>query len=147
MPGMRTLARCLPIILLVPVVTSKAQFSPAAQQLSPIEAATGVSFDILSDTKGTQLTSYLGTLGPKLQQAFLGDLSAADAKNNAHQQVDLLMTIGPAGKLSGLHLAPGTQESPVAKAAWIAARDLQFASLPNSLHTASLTLRVHLVIA
>ena len=30
--------------------------------------------------RGTQLSSYLGTLAPELQQSFLGHLSAADAK-------------------------------------------------------------------
>lgn len=106
-----------------------------------------VSFDILSDTKGTQLNSYLGTLAPELKQSFLSNLSVADAKPLAHQQVDLLVTIDSQGKVSALRLAPGTQDSPVARAAWAAVKDNKCASLPNSLGGSDLKLRVHFVAA
>ena len=104
-----------------------------------------MTFVVLSDTKGSQLNSYFGSLSPELRQSFLSNLSAADVKSSAHQQVDLLLTIGSQGSLSALRLAPGTQDSPVARAAWAAVKDDKYAPLPNSLGNPELQLRVHFV--
>lgn len=147
MPGMRRLAQFLSFALLVPSIAASAQVRPLPEQTSPVSAAPRVTFNILSDTKGTQLNSYLGNLAPKLRQSFLSHLSAADAKQLAHQQVDLLITIGSQGDVSALRLTPGTQDSPASRAAWAAAKDTKWAPLPSSLGGSSPQMRMHFVAA
>lgn len=145
--GMNRLAQFLSFALLVPSIAASAQARPLPKQTSQVSAAPGVSFDVLSDTRGTQLNSYLGILAPELKQSFLSNLIVADAKPLAQQQVDLLVTIDTQGKVSALRLAPGTQDSPVARAAWAAVRDNKCASLPNSLEGSDLKMRLHFVAA
>jgi len=128
---MRRLAQFLCFALLVPSIAVNAQVRLLPEQTSPVAVAPGITFDILNDTKETQLNSYLGTLAPKLRHSFLSHLSAADAKQLAHQQVDLLITIGSQGDVPVLRLAPGTQDSPAARAAWAAAKDTKWAPLPS----------------
>lgn len=147
MPSMRRLAQSLSLALFITPLAAAAQIGSLPGQITQVSAQNGVTFDILSDTRGTQLNSYLGTLAPELQQSFLGHLSAADAKSLARQQVDLLLTIGSQGKVSALRLAPGTQDSPVAKAAWAAVRDTNYGMLPTTLSGSDLILRVHFVVA
>lgn len=147
MPSMRRLAQSLSLALFITPLAAAAQVGSLPGQITQVSAHNGVTFDILSDTRGTQLNSYLGTLAPELEQSFLGYLSAADAKSLARQQVDLLLTIGSQGKVSALRLAPGTQDSPVAKAAWAAVRDTNYGSLPTTLSGSDLILRVHFVVA
>lgn len=147
MPSMRRLAQSLSLALFITPLAAAAQVGSLPGQITQVSAQNGVTFDILSDTRGTQLNSYLGTLAPELQQSFLGHLSAADAKSLARQQVDLLLTIGSQGKVSALRLAPGTQDSPVAKAAWAAVRDTNYGTLPTTLSGSDLILRVHFVVA
>lgn len=141
MSHMRRLAQFLSLALLAPSISVVAQVQPAPA----ISAAPGVTFDILSDTEGTPLNSYLGTLAPELQKSFLGYLSAADVKQSAPQQADLLITLSSRGGVSALSLAPGTQDSPLSRAAWAAAKDTKFAPLPNGLGASSLHLRMHFV--
>ena len=107
-------------------------------------APVGVTFDILSDTRGAQLTSYFEGLAPELQRAFLGNVIAFGATAPIYEQVALLLTIDSRGQLSALRLTPGTQESQVARAAWAAVRDTRFAPLPARLDGSSLRLRVHI---
>ena len=140
---MRSLAQFLPFVLLVAPVAATSQVSPG--QAPQVPTAPGMTFVVLSDTKGIQLNSYFESLGPELRQSFLSNLSAADVKSSDHQQVDLLLTIGSQGSLSALRLAPGTPDSPVARAAWAAVKDAKYAPLPNSLGSPDLQLRVHFV--
>ena len=104
----------------------------------------GVTFDILSDTKGAQLDSYLGKLAPELQRTFLRNVAPVGAAALTREQVSLVLTVDSQGQLSTLRLAPGTEESPVARAAWAAVRDTKFAPLPISLDGSTLSLRVHI---
>ncbi len=143
MAGMKRLAQFLSFALLVAPVAVTAQVLPA--QTPQVATAPEMTFVVLSDTKGTQLNSYFGTLGPELRQSFLSNLSAADVKSSAHQQVDLLLTIDSQGGVSALRLAPGTQNSPVARAAWAAAKDAKYAPLPSGFGSPDLQLRVHFV--
>ncbi len=146
-PSMRRLAQSVLLALFITPLAAAAQVGSLPAQTTQASAQHGVTFDILSDTGGTQLNSYLGILAPELQQSFLGHLSAADAKSLAHQQVDILLTIGASGEVSALRLAPGTQDSLVAKAAWAAVRDNKYESLPSTIGGSHLTLRVHFVVA
>ena len=146
-PSMRRLAQFALLALLITPLAAAAQVGSLPEQTTQAPPQDGVTFDILNDTKGTQLNSYLGILAPELQQSFLGHLSAADAKSLAHQQVDLLFTISAKGEVSALRLAPGTRDSLVAKAAWTAVRDNKYGSLPATLGGSDLMLRVHFVIA
>ena len=144
---MRRLAQSVMLALFITPLAAAAQVGSLPGQTTQPSTKNGVTFDILSDTRGTQLNSYLGVLAPELQQSFSGHLSAADAKSLAHQQVDVLLTIGASGEVSALRLAPGTQASPVAKAAWAALRDTKYGALPSTLGGSDLTLRVHFVVA
>ena len=147
MLSMRRLTPSVLLALFFTPLATAAQVGSLPEQTTQASAQNGVTFDILSDTKGTQLNSYLGPLAPELQQSFLSHLSAADAKSLAHEQVDLLLTIGARGEISALRLAPGTQASLVAKAAWAAVRDTKYGSLPTTLGGSDLTLRVHFIVA
>ena len=144
---MRRPAQFLFLATLVSPIAALAQVPVPSEQTSQVATAPGVTFVILNDTKGTQLNLYLGNAARELQQSFLSNLSAADAKSFDHQQVDLLLTIDSQGNVSALRLAPGTQHSPVARAAWAAIKEAQFASLPNSLGSSDLQLRVHFIAA
>ena len=104
----------------------------------------GVTFDILNDTKGTQLNSYIGSLAPELQQSFISNMTVFGAEAPTHEQVSLLLTVDSEGRLSALRLSPGTRETAVAKAAWAAVRDTKFAPLPIILAGSVLSLRVHI---
>ena len=147
MAGMRRIVQFLCSALLVAPVVLTAQVVSVPGQTSQVAPAPGLSFTILSDTKGVEFNSYLRTLAPELQQSFLSNLSAADVKLSAHQQVDLLLTIDSQGSLSALRLASGTQDSPVARAAWAAAKNVRYASPPNSLGVLDLQLRVRFLAA
>lgn len=143
MPGMRRLAQFLSFALLVSPVAVTAQI--LSGETPQVATLPEMSFVVLSDTKGVQLNSYFGSLGPELRQSFRSNLSAADGKASAHQQIDVLLAIDSQGNVSALSLAPGTQDSSVARAAWVAVKDAKYAPLPNGLGSSDLQLRVHFV--
>jgi hypothetical protein len=142
---MRRLTQVLSFALLAIPVAATAEVKPYVGQDSQLSAAPHVTFDILIDTKGTQLSSYLRTFAPGLQQSFLKSLADGDAQSSGPQQVDLLLTIAPNGKLSALRLGSGTKDSPITKAAWEAVKNTQYTPLPSSLGGSDLKLRVHFV--
>jgi hypothetical protein len=142
---MRRLTQLLSFALLAIPVAATAEVKPYLGQDSRQSAAPHITFDILSDTKGTQLNSYLRAFAPELQQSFSKSLGLRDAQSVGPQQVDLLLTIAPDGKLSALRLGSGTKDSPITKAAWEAVKNTQYTPLPSSLGGSDLKLRVHFV--
>ena len=98
-------------------------------------------FETLSDTKGTQLNEYLGTLARELQKHLEQAESSNVSQSPSAMPVDLVLTINSQGTLTALRLE--SISSAASKAMWQVARDLTYAPLPNGLGGSDLKLRVH----
>jgi len=125
------------------VVSAHCQ-TPTATAESQVRSP-NLAFDILSDTKGVQLNSYLRTLGSELKDRFVVAASTGLPKSLPRQQeATLVLTIAPDGMLSNLQ-TEAQDDSRITRAAWQAAKGAKYAALPVGLRTVSLKFRVHFI--
>ncbi len=138
---MRTITRLLLILALAsPAVVAAQAVPPTALNAQP-PTSFGISFEALSDTKGTQLNLYLGSLARNLRDAVRNDQVASGTEVDTPQAVDLVLTIDGQGELVALHLESAA--TPMSKAVWKAATRITYAPLPDGLRDTSLRLKVH----
>lgn len=127
MPRMRRPTKVLSPALLALLMSAGAQTTTA--KISRFSQTPRITFDILSDTRGVQLTPYLGSLVPELQKRFTAASDASSSSLPSEHEAAVLLTIAPDGKLSSLQLE--AQDSPTAKHAWQAAKDATYEPLPG----------------
>lgn len=138
---MRTITRLLLVLALASPAVVTAQSVPLTELNARPPASSGISFEALSDTKGTQLNLYLGSLARNLREALRNDSVASRAEVGTPGPVDLVLTIDGQGKLVALHLE--SADTPMSKAVWKAATKITYAPLPDRLRDTSLRLKVH----
>ena len=137
---MRKLAKLGTVLVLTVASEAGAQLAAPLKQPSQPATSSHVSFETLSDTKGTQLNAYLGTLARELQEHLRLVESSNVSQSPSAMPVDLVLTINSQGTLTALRLE--SVRSTASKAAWQAARDLTYPPLPNGLGGSDLKLRV-----
>jgi membrane protein involved in colicin uptake len=141
---MKRPAQALRIAFIALSICGSAQCqTPTATTASQMKSP-NLSFDILSDTKGVQLNSYLRSLGSELKDRFVVAASAGLADSLPRQQeATLVLTIAPDGKLSSLQTE--TQDSRITRAAWQAAKGATYAAIPVGMRSSGLKFRVHFI--
>jgi hypothetical protein len=145
--AMRRLLQSLAFVSLSSSIAVSVCAQTPASQKAQQSVDQQVNVEILSDTRGVQLDSYLGSLVAGLKQGFVSKESAAGTKSPAlHSEVDLLITIAADGQIAALKLETGTQDSQMAKAAWVATRDSAYAPLPVAFAGSPLQLRIRFVV-
>lgn len=132
----------LAIVLIAPTLTNLTH----AQEAAPATLSPGsnLSVDILSDTKGADLTSYMKTTltaiknqwEPLVAQVEHQPLSTAD-------ETVISLTIAPDGHVSAMKLEHSTAEAALDRAAWTAMTSVHYTPLPSGLKEAPLKMRIH----
>jgi len=141
---MRRLAPFLSAVLLANPFAGPLQAQISTTQSAQQLHGPKVTLDVLSDVQGVQLDSYRRELVLELEHDLSEKLNAAGIRSGDQQEVEFLLTIQSAGNLSSLRLGPGTQDTPMARAAWKAVKDAKYTALPHGLNEASLKISVHL---
>jgi hypothetical protein len=103
--------------------------------------ATNLSVEILSDTKGADLSPYLKTVVSEVRSHWLA-LVATPGQQAIPDETIISLTIAPNGQVSAMHLDHPTKNAAQDKAAWAAITSTHYPPLPMGLKDSSLKLRV-----
>ena len=104
---------------------------------------TNLSVEILSDTKGADVSPYLRTMLPPLKARWMS--LVADAKQPPMREPGetvIGVTIAPDGHVSAMKLEHSTGNPALDKAAWGAMTGTTYAPLPTAMKDSSLKMRV-----
>ena len=114
-----------------------AQETPFVAELNQ----THMGFEILSDTKGVELSPYLKTVGSDVRSHWHPPV-ATQGQQAKPDETTISLTIAPNGQVSAMHLDHPTKNAARDRAAWAAITSTHYPPLPSGLKDSSLKLRV-----
>ena len=125
------------------LLTSCLMHSAHAQEIPFVAEvhATHMGIEILSDTKGTDLSPYLKTVASELKSHWLPPVAAPGQQQAKPDETLISLTIAPNGQVSAMHLDHPTNAAQD-RAAWAAITSTHYQPLPSGLKDSSLKLRV-----
>jgi hypothetical protein len=127
----------------VALLTSMLMHTGHAQLITPAAPLTDLSAELLSDTKGADLSPYMRSVFSDLKTRWL--LLAPNAERRPVPPSDetvISFTIASDGKVSAMHLDHATHNAAQDRAAWGAIASVHYPPLPSELKDSSLNLRV-----
>jgi len=131
--------RSLPAALLTSILMHAAH----AQLVAPAAPSTNLSAEVLSDTKGVDLSPYMRSVLSDLKSRWLPLVAEIGHQHfSTPDETAISFTIAPDGKVSSMHLDHPTKNEVFDKTAWSAARSAHYPPLPAGLKDSSLKLRV-----
>ncbi len=143
---MSSQARIALTALLTSCLAAPVWAQAASKDVAPRNTNVKIGLDILTDTRGAQLGPYLQTLVAGLEQHWTLPASAAQTPSPSMQQeVTLLLTIAPDGRISALKLDSARANEALNKAAWADAIDTTYAPPPAAMNGSGLQLRIHFI--
>jgi len=114
-----------------------------AQLVTPAPPSTNLSVEVLSDTKGADLSPYMRSVFSDLKTRWR--LLAPNAERQSVSPSDetaISFTVASDGKVSAMHLDHATHKAAQDRAAWGAISSAHYPPLPPELKDSSLKLRV-----
>ena len=136
---MRSSWPVLPIALLASFLVPSIDGQKTAHAASPSR----VEVELLSDTKGADLSTYLRTVASELKRKWSPSVANHERNSGSEpQQAVISLTIASDGHLSAMHLDQETQNTDFDKAALNAIQSTHYSTLPSALKDSDLKLRI-----
>jgi TonB family protein len=144
---MKKLLRFLSISLLAPCLITAAYAQATARALPPHPSDMKLSVELLSDTNGANIDSYMKNLISDLRKHWVPLVTEAAKQPLLKQQETLIsFTIGSDGHIVAMQLEDSTHDSGLDKAAWNATITTSYLPPPTGMKGSNLKLRVRFVV-
>jgi TonB family protein len=138
---MKKLVRFLSVAFLTAISVAPVYGQVASQP------ALKLGVDVLSDTNGTNLDSYMKVLVSDIRKRWVSVVTQmADQPNTKHEETVISLTIAPDGRVLAMRLESSAHDVAVDKAAWSAMSGATYGPSPAGLKDAELKLRVHFAV-
>jgi len=134
----------LSIALLASCLIAPTYAQTAANELLPDPSNLRVGVDLLTDTNGINMTSYMKTLISALKERWTPLVTSQPTKNREETVIDF--TIAPDGHIFAMRLEDSTHEVVFDKAAWSATKATSYLPPPGGMKEPNLKLRAHFTI-
>jgi TonB family protein len=142
---MKSLLRFLAVIPLVPCLVQSAPAQATAHTLPAQSPDLKLGVDVLSDTGGANLASYMRNLVSDLKKHWSSP-APPNPPSLKQQEAILTVTIAPNGQLAAMKLETTGHDSVLNQSAWNAAKTTSFSPPPAGMVDPNLKLRVHFMV-
>jgi TonB family protein len=145
--GMKRLLRFLSIALLTPCLITPAHAQATAPASWPQSSDLKVGLELLTDTNGVNIDSYVKNLISDLKKHWLPLVKeAANQRPTKPEETTIGFTIGSDGSILAMQLEDSTHNTPFDKAAWSATKGTTYLPPPAGMKDPNLKVRVHFVV-
>jgi TonB family protein len=135
------------ITLMIPFLITPAHAQIVAPEQLPQSSGPSLGVDLLSDTKGIDMSSYTRTLISDLKKHWTPLATDGPTQPLKSQEETLItLSIAPDGHISAMQIEDSTHNAVLDKTAWNATKATACPPLPAGINDSNLKLRIHFLV-